>query len=97
MCDGKQSERLVAVKQQLAEGDGMTTRMQAAARVGVVGLAVMFGSLGVTAAAAQTAEPTATEEEDEGFDWGWLGLLGLAGLAGLRKREPEMVTTNSRR
>ena len=75
----------------------MTTKMQATARVAVVGLAVMFGSLGVTAAATQTAEPTTTAEEDEGFDWGWLGLLGLAGLAGLRKREPEMVTTTNAR
>ena len=39
----------------------MTTKMQATARVAVVGLAVMFGSLGVTAAAAQTAEPATTE------------------------------------
>ena len=23
------------------------------------------------------------ETEDDGFDWGWLGLLGLLGLAGL--------------
>jgi MYXO-CTERM domain-containing protein len=32
---------------------------------------------------------TATEEEDDGTDYGWVGLLGLAGLAGLlgRKRD----------
>ncbi|WP_162341578.1 WGxxGxxG family protein [Paenibacillus paridis] len=24
--------------------------------------------------------------DDDGFDWGWLGLLGLLGLAGARKR-----------
>lgn len=24
--------------------------------------------------------------DDDGFDWGWLGLLGLFGLAGARKR-----------
>lgn len=27
--------------------------------------------------------------EDDGFDWGWLGLLGLAGLAGLAGRKNE--------
>lgn len=77
----------------------MTTKMQTTARAAVVGLAVMFGSLGATAAAAQTAEPatTETEEEDGGFDWQWLGLLGLAGLAGLRRKEPEVVTTGARR
>lgn len=26
---------------------------------------------------------TSTYREDDGFDWGWLGLLGLLGLAGL--------------
>ncbi|HAA30178.1 MAG TPA: hypothetical protein DCE56_23960 [Cyanobacteria bacterium UBA8553] len=31
-------------------------------------------------------------QQDDGFDWGWLGLLGLAGLAGLagRKRPDEV-------
>lgn len=30
----------------------------------------------------------ATDNRNDGFDWGWLGLLGLIGLAGLaRKRE----------
>ena len=24
--------------------------------------------------------------DDDGFDWGWLGLLGLLGLAGARNR-----------
>ena len=43
-----------------------------------------------------------TTAEDDGFDWGWLGLLGLLGLAGLggRRREtviahPTTVTTHS--
>lgn len=39
----------------------------------------------------QTTPNTTTTrvvEENDGFDWGWLGLLGLLGLAGLaRKRE----------
>lgn len=42
---------------------------------------------------AQVQAQEALEEEDEGFDWGWLGLLGLAGLAGLAKRN----NTESRR
>lgn len=25
--------------------------------------------------------------DDDGFDWGWLGLLGLLGLAGARNRD----------
>jgi MYXO-CTERM domain-containing protein len=76
----------------------MITKMRATARMAAVGLAVMFGSLTITLAAAQDAEPAATEEEDGGFDdWGLLGLLGLAGLAGLRKREPEVRTTQPRR
>ncbi|MDZ4870937.1 MAG: hypothetical protein CLLPBCKN_000325 [Chroococcidiopsis cubana SAG 39.79] len=32
------------------------------------------------------------EDDDDGFDWGWLGLIGLFGLAGLggknKRREP---------
>ena len=28
-------------------------------------------------------EPDITVVEEEGFDWGWLGLLGLLGLGGL--------------
>ena len=28
--------------------------------------------------------------DDEGMDWGWLGLLGLAGLLGLRKRDRDV-------
>jgi len=27
--------------------------------------------------------------DDNDFDWGWLGLLGLIGLAGLRGRNPD--------
>ena len=76
----------------------MTTRIRATARVAAVGLAVIFGSLAITSAAAQDAEPAATEEEDGGFDdWGLLGLLGLAGLAGLKKREPDVRTVEPRR
>jgi hypothetical protein len=37
-----------------------------------------------TAAANYRANALA---DDDGFDWGWLGLLGLVGLAGMRSRE----------
>ncbi|MBD2234301.1 WGxxGxxG family protein [Phormidium tenue] len=32
---------------------------------------------------------TTTNDNDDGFDWGWLGLIGLAGLAGLKGRDRE--------
>lgn len=32
-----------------------------------------------------------TENQDDGTDWGWLGLLGLAGLLGLRRRDRDEV------
>ncbi|PSN11898.1 hypothetical protein C7293_22455 [filamentous cyanobacterium CCT1] len=35
----------------------------------------------------------AYEVEDDGFDWGWLGLLGLLGLAGLAGRNRDRTTT----
>ncbi|MBE9160287.1 WGxxGxxG-CTERM domain-containing protein [Nodosilinea sp. LEGE 06152] len=34
--------------------------------------------------------------EDDGFDWGWLGLLGLLGLAGLKGRDRHTTTTTDR-
>lgn len=42
---------------------------------------------------ATTTQPgtTETQNNDDGIDWGWLGLLGLAGLFGLtgrKKTEP---------
>ncbi|PZO17601.1 MAG: hypothetical protein DCF25_10915 [Leptolyngbya foveolarum] len=30
---------------------------------------------------------TVPATDDDGFDWGWLGLIGLAGLAGLKGRD----------
>jgi MYXO-CTERM domain-containing protein len=38
--------------------------------------------------------------DDDGQEWGWLGLLGLAGLLGLRRRDREVHrvdTTSTRR
>ena len=49
------------------------------------------GALGVGAATpvALAQDTGTTTEEDDGTDYGWIGLLGLAGLAGLagRKRD----------
>lgn len=41
-------------------------------------------------------ETVVVEEENDGFDWGWLGLLGLIGLAGLKGRDRNKVTTTDR-
>lgn len=32
---------------------------------------------------------TDTYRQDDGFDWGWLGLLGLIGLAGLKGKSDD--------
>jgi len=46
-----------------------------------------------TPAATDTTSTTTTDTttNDNGFDYGWLGLLGLAGLAGLTRRQPPVV------
>lgn len=49
---------------------------------------------------AQTATDPATTppvsvEQDDGFDWGWLGLLGLIGLAGLKGRDRDNTRTTT--
>ena len=38
------------------------------------------------------ATANAGDNDDEGFDLGWLGLIGLAGLAGLTGRKRDHVT-----
>ncbi len=64
--------------------------------VGALALSTAMMPLNMPAS-AQDAAPDATapveiaENEDNGFDWGWLGLLGLLGLAGLagkKRNEP---------
>ena len=50
-----------------------------------------------TAVVATDATPVVATQEDDGFDWGWLGLLGLAGLAGLRRRDDHVVHTTTSR
>ena len=43
------------------------------------------------AATDTTSTTTDTTTNDNGFDYGWLGLLGLVGLAGLTRRQPPVV------
>lgn len=45
------------------------------------------GSDGVGTTNDGVGTTTTEDYNDDGFDWGWLGLLGLAGLAGLKGRE----------
>lgn len=56
----------------------MRKRMLVLLMAGTIGL-------GATAPVALAQDPVddPTEEEDDGMDYGWVGLLGLAGLAGL--------------
>lgn len=71
----------------------MTDKLKMTGRVAAVGLAMLYGSMAIAPAtmAQDAPDPLATETEDDGFDWGWLGLLGLAGLAGLKRKEPEVI------
>ena len=48
---------------------------------------------------AFAADDDATSEEDDGTDYGWIGLLGLAGLAGLMglKRDDRHRNDTTRR
>ncbi|MCC5661597.1 WGxxGxxG-CTERM domain-containing protein [Nostoc sp. XA010] len=43
------------------------------------------GDTNTTSRTDNTSTQGANSRDDNGFDWGWLGLLGLAGLAGLAK------------
>jgi hypothetical protein len=55
-----------------------------------LGTALTPLSLPVAAQVADPNEPVIVNENDD-FDWGWLGLLGLIGLAGLagkNRKEP---------
>jgi hypothetical protein len=49
-----------------------------------LGTAITPLAMPVSAQVAAPNEPARVyENEDDGFDWGWLGLFGLIGLAGL--------------
>jgi MYXO-CTERM domain-containing protein len=56
-----------------------------------LGTAIMPLTLPASAQVTQPETDRTVVREDDGFDWGWLGLLGLLGLAGLAgksRREP---------
>ena len=57
-------------------------------RVLVLLAAALLG-VGAASPVAFAQDDGTTTEEDDGTDYGWVGLLGLAGLAGLlgRKRD----------
>ncbi len=61
--------------------------------LGTTSIALSQNATGNTTPPATTSAPATN---NDGFDWGWLGLLGLLGLAGLRRR-PDTVhrTTTS--
>jgi MYXO-CTERM domain-containing protein len=69
-------------------------------RASVLALCVGVLASGMTAYAQSNSNTASTNanttrtvvREDDGTDWGWIGLLGLAGLAGLmpRKRAVEV-------
>ncbi|XHX81146.1 MAG: WGxxGxxG family protein [Stenomitos frigidus ULC029] len=45
-----------------------------------------------TAPGATSNQQVESAREDDGFDWGWLGLLGLIGLAGLTRKNEQTQT-----
>lgn len=59
-------------------------------------LAIVSSTLPVSAQATTQTDPviptTTVMDDDDGFDWGWLGLLGLIGLAGLKGRDRDTTT-----
>lgn len=70
----------------------MTTQLL---RITAVSLALLAAA---PALAQEATDPVVVAGEDDGFDWGWLGLLGLLGLAGLagRRRNDTTYTTTTR-
>ena len=57
------------------------------------------GTSGTGASGGGTGASTTTTRattDDDGMDWGWIGLLGLAGLAGLRRRDTTTSTYDNR-
>ncbi len=76
----------------------MKSNITKAVGAGIIALSVAVLPSTLPAQAQTTTQPGTTTtpgvrvyEQDDGFDWGWLGLLGLLGLAGLagRKRNDE--------
>jgi hypothetical protein len=64
----------------------------------ILGISILSLSTAITSvalpASAQVAEPNepVVVNENDGFDWGWLGLIGLLGLAGLAGKNRQTPT-----
>ena len=59
-------------------------------RISAVALALLAASPALAQEATtgdDAAATTPATTQDDGMDWGWIGLLGLIGLAGLRGRQ----------
>jgi len=63
----------------------MRKRLALLTLVGLLGLGT--GATAPALAQDRVAQEETTNNEDEGKDWGWIGLLGLLGLGGLLKRD----------
>ena len=60
------------------------TRIYQVSGTGLLAISLTFMSLTSSVKAQTDVEPNIVMvEEEDGFDWGWLGLLGLLGLGGL--------------
>ncbi len=75
----------------------ITTKLRTVALAAALGIGLTISSpvIAQEATPADDVVPTApatVEEEDDGFNWGWLGLLGLGGLAGLLARNRNTET-----
>jgi MYXO-CTERM domain-containing protein len=66
-------------------------------RISALTLALLAASPALAQEATDdTATTTQATTQDNGTDWGWIGLLGLIGLAGLAGRRRNDATTTTR-
>ncbi|HEX9950500.1 MAG TPA: WGxxGxxG family protein [Rubricoccaceae bacterium] len=69
--------------------------MSNALRLFILAAAFTFSHAALAQTTTATDDYSTQNEQDDDFDYGWLGLLGLAGLAGLRKRPEHHDTTRT--
>jgi MYXO-CTERM domain-containing protein len=67
--------------------------LAASIAIGSAALPSVASAQGDAATANQTTRTR--DADDNGTDWGWLGLLGLAGLLGLRRRDNHVHHTDT--